>query len=645
MKKFTFTACLLVVSLSSLFAQTHNGHEYVDLGLPSGTLWATCNIGATTPEGYGDYFAWGETKPKTTYTGINYSHCIEYTDSLTKYCTDDTYGTVDNKTTLEAEDDAATANWGGNWRMPTMEEVKELIDTCVWNRTTMNGIYGYEITGLNGNIIFLPAAGYYENSKGDGNEMVGEFCTYWTSSLYTDGPGPKSRDAYLIYCTESGYYDINCQLRYYGLSVRPVCNNVSPDIKDESLISFEAGGIYYKFLGGDSVEVTYGSQGNGTYDYNVNGEYAGTVTIPATVDYNHTTFRVTTIGEYAFKDCSNLTAITIPNSVTTIGNCAFDCCNSLTTITLPNSVTTIGECLFRCCYSLAEVTISNGLTTIEHGMFKDCTSLTQVTIPNSITTIDTWTFYGCSDLTAITIPNSVTNIGALAFGHCSNVASIQVEAGNPTYHSANNCLIETATKILHTGCINSIIPTDGSVTTIGDFAFIECDSLTTIAIPNNITLIGDQAFCMCKKLSTITIPNSVTKIGGEAFAGCPNLTEVTIGSGVTMIDSYAFGDCSNLSKITCLAVTPPQISEDTFEEVNRSIPLYVPEASVEAYKAADHWKEFFNIQSISGSASGVETPFMRVSDETCKVLENGTLYIVKPNGEKYTIDGQKVSTM
>ena len=105
----------------------HNGHEYVDLGLPSGIKWATCNVGATTPEEYGDYFAWGETQPKDYYDWSTYKYCNGDEYSITKYCTRSTYGTVDIKTTLELSDDAARVNWGGKWRMPTIEEQKELL--------------------------------------------------------------------------------------------------------------------------------------------------------------------------------------------------------------------------------------------------------------------------------------------------------------------------------------------------------------------------------------------------------------------------------------------------------------------------------------------------------------------------------------
>lgn len=157
----------------------------VDLGLPSGTLWADRNVGADSPEAYGDYYAWGETTTKSTYNWSTYKWCQGSYNTLTKYCTDSYYGTVDNKTTLDLEDDAAYVNMGKEWRMPTYAEQVELRDKCTWIWTTQNGTNGYKVTGPNGNSIFLPAAGwridsdlYYAGSGGN----------YWSSSLYESNP-------------------------------------------------------------------------------------------------------------------------------------------------------------------------------------------------------------------------------------------------------------------------------------------------------------------------------------------------------------------------------------------------------------------------------------------------------------------------
>ena len=198
-----------------------NGHVYVDLGLS--VKWATCNVGANAPEEYGDYFAWGETQPKDYYDWSMYKWCNGSYDNLTKYCTDSNYGKVDNKTVLDLEDDAAHVNWGGEWRMPTIEEQQELVDYCTWKWTKVNGKNGYTVTGPNGNSIFLPAAG-----DRDGSDFfnAGSYGYYWSSSL-TRNLTRNSYYACSLYFGSGGasmYYN----RRIYGQSVRPVTTFASP---------------------------------------------------------------------------------------------------------------------------------------------------------------------------------------------------------------------------------------------------------------------------------------------------------------------------------------------------------------------------------------------------------------------------------
>ena len=197
-----------------------NNHAYVDLGLS--VKWATCNVGANSPEEYGDYFAWGEIKPKAKYNWETYKWCNVVNgfnkSTITKYCTDTEDGTVDNKTILELLDDAANANWGGDWRMPTKEEQEELRKNCTWTWSKKNGVNGYTVTGPNGNSIFLPAAGirydsdlYYAGSYGY------YYGFYWSSSLSSN----YSDNACNLHFSSYGvdWYDND---RDHGLSVRPV---------------------------------------------------------------------------------------------------------------------------------------------------------------------------------------------------------------------------------------------------------------------------------------------------------------------------------------------------------------------------------------------------------------------------------------
>ena len=175
---------------------------------------------------------------------------------------------------------------------------------------------------------------------------------------------------------------------------------------------------------------------------------------------------------------------------------------------------------------MTSITIPDSITSIGERAFENCSGLTSITIPDSVTNIGNYAFWNCSGLTSITIPDSVTHIGWGAFEWCDGLESITVERDNPNYHSAGNCIIETASKTLIAGCKNSVIPNDGSVTSIGDYAFGGCSGLTSITIPDSVTSIGYYAFSYCSSLTSVIIPNSVTSIGYRAFYECSDLTTI-----------------------------------------------------------------------------------------------------------------------
>ena len=329
------------------------------------------------------------------------------------------------------------------------------------------------------------------------------------------------------------------------------------------------------------------------------------IVIPST--YNG--LPVTSIGEAAFQNCDGLTEITIPDSVTGIGSYAFQNCDGLTEITIPDSVTSIGDGAFFGCSGLESITVEAGnsvyhssgncliqtgsktliagcknsviptdssVTGIGNDAFSGCSGLTSITIPDSVTGIGEWAFFECSGLTSITLPDSVTSIGECAFLHCDGLESITVEAENSVYHSSGNCLIETESKTLIAGCKNSEIPTDGSVTYIGSYAFESCSGLTEITIPDSVTGIGDGAFFECSGLDSVTIGNGVKGIGERAFADCDGLTEITIPDSVTSIGGWAFADCRGLT-IYCEADSQPSEWDSTWNSdymgVTRDCPV------------------------------------------------------------------------
>ena len=290
---------------------------------------------------------------------------------------------------------------------------------------------------------------------------------------------------------------------------------------------------------------------------------------------------VTTIGEGAFRSCTNLTTVNIPVSVNNIGHSAFESCYKLYSVTIPEGVTSIKSHSFYNCFDLSSVTLPKSLKTITGShVFNQCQSLKSITIPDGVISIGDYVFDACWNLSSITIPKSVINIGVEAFP--SSLSSIVVEEGNPVFDSRNNCnaLIKTASNTLITGCKNTVIPE--GVTSIGDYAFYQCNGLQSLVIPKSVTSISTNAFRYCSGLTSIevesgnpifdsrnscnaliettsntlilgcnntTIPEGVTSIGDEAFWRCSGLTSISIPKGVTSVGNNAFDGCSGLTSI------------------------------------------------------------------------------------------------
>ncbi|MDX2109483.1 MAG: leucine-rich repeat domain-containing protein [Verrucomicrobiota bacterium] len=262
---------------------------------------------------------------------------------------------------------------------------------------------------------------------------------------------------------------------------------------------------------------------------------------------------VTSIGDGVFFHCRNLTSVTLPNSVTSIGYSAFYNCISLTNVAIPNSVTSIGDEAFYNCTSLTSVTIPNSVTSISVLAFTNCTSLTSVTLGNSVTSIGDAAFSSCTSLTGVTIPNSVTFIGDGAFYDCTSLTAFIVDPTNSAYSSLDGVLFnKTQTALIQypSAKTGSTFTIPNSVTSIGDSAFFNCISLTSVTIPNSVTFIGSWAFSSCGSLTIVTIPNSVTSIGEGAFYSCTSLTSVTIPNSVTSIGDHAFEYCRSLANVT-----------------------------------------------------------------------------------------------
>ena len=423
-----------------------------------------------------------------------------------------------------------------------------------------------------------------------------------------------------------------------------------------SAYAFKVDGIAYNKNGdGKSVYVAYG------------GDYTGPVTIPERVTYDGATYSVTTIGDYAFSDCTGLTSVTIPSSVNSIGEEAFRGCTGLTSVTIPTSVTEIGYSAFGGtpwynnqpdgvvyigkvayefkgemasgtainikegtvsisgyafygCTGLTSITIPNSVTSIGEFAFSGCTGLTSVTIPSSVTSIGKSAFSGCTGLTSVTIPNSVTEIGWSAFEGCTALTSVTFNATNckspdRTYEAwFQDCPL---TSLVIGNDVKSIpsclayyqtrlttVTIPNSVISIGWYAFVGCTGLTSVTIPNSVTEIGYSAFYGCTGLTSVTIPNSITKIRDDTFKGCTGLTSITIPNSVTEIGDMAFEGCTGLKKIYSLNPVPPVIYEGTFETYHTD--LFVPKGCYLKYKEAEYWKNFTFISEINVETGDID---------------------------------------
>jgi len=257
---------------------------------------------------------------------------------------------------------------------------------------------------------------------------------------------------------------------------------------------------------------------------------------------------VKTIGKNAFKG-SALTNIVLSDGLEVIDEGAFSDCFNLTNIVIPDSVTLIGENSFSFCSALKDVKLSKHLVIIGSGAFSSCLSLKNIELPDYLKILSDNVFYNCKNLTDITIPASVKSIGDQIFSGCSSLESINVDSGNKKYHSAGNCLIETKSGTLLYGCKNSIIPSDGSIKSIYDYAFAGLDSISYMEMPDSITSVGSYAFAGCTGLKDIKLSSNLKNISSNMFDGCIMLVEVTIPSSVETIGESAFAGCKSLEKV------------------------------------------------------------------------------------------------
>ena len=423
-------------------------------------------------------------------------------------------------------------------------------------------------------------------------------------------------------------------------------------------------GIYYDLLS-DELEAEVTSHPS---------KYKGKVNIPQTVTYEGATYKVTSIGSDAFRDCFGLTAVTIPEGVEYIRSSSFCWCESLTSISIPNSVKIIAACAFGQCRSLISVSLGSSLIAIGDGAFEYCSQLTSINIPNNVTSIGKSCFQFCGALTSVTlgnnikeirfntfgncqkletinIPNSVTRIESLAFSECDSLKDVVLPnslttIGSRAFSGSGLIEITIPSSVTDFGsmstndysgprgyvfcsCANlkKVIIGDG-ITDIPERTFDGCSNLNKVIFGKNVTSIGNKAFYSCG-ISSITIPDYVNSIGVNAFDYCENLKKLTIGSGVTYIGDEAFAYCSRLQDVYCYAKHVPHSGRNVFNGSFNEFPtLHVPGSSISEYSSTSQWNDFPIIVALNNDSQKCEIPEIR--------YENGELkFSCATNGAEF----------
>lgn len=407
--------------------------------------------------------------------------------------------------------------------------------------------------------------------------------------------------------------------------------NLSSKAEDFSAVNSEGDTIYYNIISPyyaySQVEVTF----KDSNEYAYNDEYVGAIAIPDSVLYDGNYYYVSKIGDRAFYYCTRLTSVTIPNSVTQIGDLTFYNCYGLVSVTIPNHIYMIPFNTFYNCTSLQSITLPENLIYLNSEAFYGCSSLTSITIPHNVRNISASAFEYCTNLTSVILPDSLTAIYSNAFKDCVNLDSITIPntvtliGGNaflntPFYNNMpdglvyiNNILysykgsmspntsigVRNGTISIsgnafkdYSGLVSIYIP--NSVASIGSATFMGCSNLKSIKIPDSLKTINSYTFYGCSSLASVKIPDNVISIGSRAFNNCTGLQTIVLPSILNFISINAFDSCIALSSIINQATTPQMIFSNTFKNINKAIPVYIPVNTLSSYQTAQYWSEFTN---------------------------------------------------
>lgn len=390
----------------------------------------------------------------------------------------------------------------------------------------------------------------------------------------------------VLYVPDVKAYQESEWAQYFGGGIKA--------LEEESTEPF-VNGIYYAFNeDGTSVSVTYGPDGEGTY--------SGNVTVPASVSIGGKTYSVTGIGENAFKGCSSLTSVTLPEGLKTIGIRGFDVCTSLESINFPSTLTSIGDYAFALCAALkGEIALPAGVTSLPLGAFTGCESITSLTLSSTFKTIGIETFLNCKSLEVVNLPNGLAGIGESAFCSCGKLVSITLpqsltDLGGNVFSgcsSLKSIAIPSGVKVIGRDAFASCtsletVSLSEGLTEIGVNAFLDCKSLTSVTVPSSVTKVGEQAFKMCVALLKVALPDALATIGNYVFAACPNLKEVNTPSSLKQLPEGMFHDCCALEEVV-IPASSTAIGINTFHNCQSLKNVTIPAGVTKIGACAFEW--------------------------------------------------------
>ncbi len=594
--------------------------QAVDLGLPSGLKWASCNVGAEKPEGYGFYYAWGEVLPKEDYSSAwtTYKYANGDEKKLTKYCTKESYGDngfTDNKTTLDPEDDAAHVNWGGSWRMPTDAEWTELRTKCTWTKTTINDVSGFKVTSkTNGNSIFLPAAGNRVNTE---LRNIGSDGKYGSASLYENDP---SFTWYVYY-----FHNTDCgrgsSRRYYGQSIRPVClsSNSSAQSATYCTLTLYAdrceSANTIRCDAGQQISITAVPENEHRYfvrwtDGNTDNPRLVAVTQDMTLTAEFASYQYTITTEVNDTERGSVSGAATTDylsdvTLTATANYGYHFARWTDGNTdNPRTVQVTGDATYTAVFEENTYSITVQSADDAQGSVSapsQARYLEQVLLtaqPNLFYHFAQWNDGNTDNPRTIVLTCDTTFTAEFA-------QSFSGQCGDNLYwkHEEHTLTISGAGDMY-----------DYNESNMPWLLFR--DTIDAVVLEQGITHLGNNAFNGFVKLNKVELPNTLTTIGTNAFAGCRRLYDV-----------YAY------------PTEPPVADNSSF--ANYNVNLFVPCASLNDYERDAVFGSFKHIQCMT--ATDIEQVQAGVATDHAaeKMFHDGQVYILC-EGTLYTLTGMEV---